>query len=140
LRARTYPLTLEETKAYIQQRLRIAGSNGNPIFDPEALVAVHRYSNGIPRVINLLCEHCLVSSFVDQQKLILPQVVETVARDFDMGDSVTSGPSNVSAPPVSAPGAEKFDLVEALRSLATLADRLRQPEEQEKDLPKEGKL
>jgi hypothetical protein len=42
----------------------------------------------------------------------------------------------MTAPPPSA-GPEKFDLVEALRSLATLADRLR---EEEKDLPKEGKL
>ena len=40
LRAKTHPLSLEETKAYIQQRLRIAGSNGQQIFDPEALLAV----------------------------------------------------------------------------------------------------
>jgi type II secretory pathway predicted ATPase ExeA len=141
LRSRTYPLTLEETKAYIQQRLRIAGSNGTPIFDPESMAAVYRYSNGIPRVINLLCEHCLVSAFVDQQKLILPAVVDAVARDFDMGDSVASGAMTATAPVTPAgAGGEKFDLVEALRSLATLADRLRQPEEQPKDLPKEGKL
>ena len=46
LRAKTHPLTLEETKAYVQQRLRIAGSNGQEIFDPEALVAIHRYAAG----------------------------------------------------------------------------------------------
>ncbi len=68
LRAKTHALTLDETKAYVQQRLRIAGSNGQQIFDPEALVAIHRYAAGIPRVINLICEHCLVSAFVDQQK------------------------------------------------------------------------
>jgi type II secretory pathway predicted ATPase ExeA len=134
LRARTHPLTLDETKAYVQQRLRIAGSNGHQIFDPEALVAVHRYASGIPRVINLLCEHCLVSAFVDQQKLVGPAVVDAVARDFDIGDSVASAAMTAPAPNA---GAEKFDLVEALRSLATLADHLRQPEE--KDLPKEGK-
>jgi hypothetical protein len=134
LRAKTHPLTLEETKAYVQQRLRIAGSNGQQIFDPEALVAIHRYANGIPRVINLLCEHCLVSAFVDQQKVIAPAVVDGVARDFDLGDGIAAG---VMTPPVPSAGPEKFDLVEALRSLATLADRLR---DEEKDLPKEGKL
>lgn len=134
LRAKTHPLTLDETRAYVQQRLRIAGSNGQQIFEPEAVATIHRYAMGIPRVINLLCEHCLVSAFVDQQKIIGPSVVEGVARDFDLGDNTTSG---AMAPPAPAPGAEKFDLVEALRSLATLADRLRQ---EEKDLPNERKL
>jgi len=136
LRAKTHALTPDETKAYVQQRLRIAGSNGQPIFEPEALAAIHRYALGIPRVINLLCEHCLVSAFVDQQKIIGPTVVDGVARDFDLGDNTTSG---TVIPPATAPNAEagKFDLVDALRSLATLADRLRQ---EEKDLPDERKL
>jgi len=125
-------LTLEETKAYVQQRLRIAGSNGQPIFDHEAVTSVHRYANGIPRVINLLCEHCLVSAFVDQQKVVGPDVVDNVARDFDLADGTTAGAMTV-APPSAGPG--KLDLVEALRSLATLADRLRE----EGDFPKEGK-
>ena len=136
LRAKTHPLTLEETKAYIQQRLRIAGSNGQQIFDPEAVIAIHRYASGIPRVINLLCEHCLVSAFVDQQKIILPAVVDGVARDFDLNDGIASAVMTV---PASTSSPEKFDLVEALRSLATLADRLREGDEP-KNLPKEGKL
>ena len=131
LRAKTHPLTLEETQAYVAQRLRIAGANGQPIFDPEAVTLVHRFSAGIPRVINLLCEHALVSTFVDQQKTVSPTVVEAVARDFDLdGNSV--------APPPQPEGAEKFDVVEALKTLATLADRLRRPEQEQ--LPKEGKL
>jgi type II secretory pathway predicted ATPase ExeA len=136
LRAKTHPLTLEESKAYVQQRLRIAGSNGQQVFEPEALLAIHRYANGIPRVINLLCEHCLVSAFVDQQKVIGPAVVDTVARDFDLSDCTASGAMMTPAPRM--PNPEGFDVVEALRSLATLADRLRQPREEE--LPKEGKI
>ena len=46
LRAKTHALTLDETKAYVQQRLRIAGSNGQQIFEPEALEAIHRYAFG----------------------------------------------------------------------------------------------
>jgi general secretion pathway protein A len=134
LRAKTHPLTLEETKAYVQQRLRIAGSDGRQIFEGDALNAIHKYSNGIPRVVNLLCEHCLVSAFVDQKATIQESIVDAVARDFDLSDSIASGAMTVPAPP--APGTEKFDLVEALRTLATLADRLRQSEQ---DLPKERK-
>jgi general secretion pathway protein A len=133
LRAKTHALTLDETKAYVQQRLRIAGSNGQQIFDPEALAAIHRYATGIPRVINLLCEHCLVSAFVDQQKLIGPAVVDAVARDFDLGENTSSAALTA---PASNASPDKFDLVEALRSLATLADRLKQPEE--KDHPTKG--
>ena len=134
LRARTHPLNLEETKSYINQRLRIAGSNGEPIFDGDATVAIFRYSLGIPRVINLLCEHCLVSGFVDQKKVIPAEVVDSVARDFDLADGNAAAAMMAPAPVPS----DKFDLVEALRTLATLADRLRQSEQQ--DLPKEGKL
>jgi general secretion pathway protein A len=134
LRAKTHALTLDETKAYVQQRLRIAGSNGQQIFEPEAVMSIHRYASGIPRVINLLCEHCLVSSFVDQQKTIGAAVVDGVARDFDLGDNTASG---ALTPPAPAASADKFDLVDALRSLATLADRLR---EEDKDLPDERKL
>jgi len=116
--------------------LRIAGSNGQQIFDPESLVAIHRYANGIPRVVNLLCEHCLVSGFVDQQKIIGPAVVDGVARDFDLSDSTVGGAMTAPAP--ASPTQEKFDVVEALRSLSNLADRLR--DEEDKDLPKERKL
>jgi general secretion pathway protein A len=135
LRAKTHAFNLEETKAYVQQRLRIAGCNGEPIFEPEAVMALYRYSIGIPRVINLLCEHCLVSGFVDQKKTVAAEIVDSVARDFDLSDGNAAAAMTPVAPPAAAP--EKFDLVEALRTLATLADRLRQSEQ---DLPKERKL
>jgi len=134
LRARTYPFTADETKAYVQQRLRIAGSDGREIFNPAALAAIHHSAAGIPRVINLICEHCLVSAFVDQQKVIGPAVVDAVARDFDLKDDPASG---AMAHPEQTTEPAKFDVAEALRSLATLAERLR---EEEKDLPRERKL
>jgi len=134
LRAKTHPFNQEETRSYVVQRLRIAGSNGEPIFDPEALVALYRYSVGIPRVINLLCEHCLVSAFVDQKKLVMADTVESVARDFDLSDG--SSAANVMTPVVPPSTPEKFDLVDALKTLATLADRLRQSEQ---ELTKERK-
>jgi len=125
LRARTHSLTLEETQAYIGQRLRIAGANGQSIFDAESMRAIHRYSNGIPRVVNLLCEHCLVSAFVDQKKQVTTELVDGVARDFDLEDNTTS---QVTATPPPAAASERFDLLEALKTLANVAERLRQHE------------
>jgi general secretion pathway protein A len=131
LRAKTHPLTLEETRAYIQQRLRIAGA-AQEIFEPEALITIHRYSLGIPRVVNLLCEHCLVSAFVDQQRVVGPGVVENVARDFDLTESTAAGAMTMPPPPDDN---DKIDLVETLRSLA-MSDRVRE----EDDFPKGRKL
>lgn len=54
LRSRTHALTLDETSAYIDQRLKIAGADGTAIFTHEATEIVFKYSKGIPRVINLL--------------------------------------------------------------------------------------
>lgn len=131
LRAKTHPLTADETRAYIQQRLRIAGANGQQIFEPEALVAIHRYSGGIPRVVNLICEHCLVSAFVDQQKLVTPNIVDAVARDFDLGDTRgAAAPQDPALP-------EKFDLMDALKTISNLADRLK---DSEREVSKEGKI
>src|SRR5438874_3263557 len=130
LRAKTHPLTAEEAKSYIHQRLRIAGSNGQQIFEPEALAAIHRYSGGIPRVVNLLCEHCLVSAFVDQQKTVAPGIVDAVARDFDLGDS------HGFTTPIPPPAQDKFDLMAALKTISNLAERLK---ESDRDVSKEGK-
>lgn len=134
LRAKTHPLSIEETRAYVQQRLRIAGATGPAIFEPDAINAIHRDSRGIPRVINLICEHCLVSAFVDQKKTVSVDIVDQVARDFDLRDEAAS--VETAAPPAVVGSTEKFDVAEALRSLATIAERLI---ESERDLAKERK-
>jgi len=133
LRAKTHPLTAEESRSYIHQRLRIAGSNGQRIFDPDALTAIHRYSGGIPRVVNLLCEHCLVSAFVDQQKTVSAAVVQAVARDFDLEGNHDVGPTSQVVP-------DKFDLMDALKTISTLTERLKESHREASEVSKEGKL
>jgi len=86
LRCKTAPLTKEQTYEYIQERLRIAGSNGEPIFTEQAKDTVHLYSLGVPRVINLLCEHSLVNAYAEQQRPIQPKIVEEVAREFQLDE------------------------------------------------------
>jgi len=86
LRCHTSPLTAEQTYEYIRERLRIAGADGAPVFSEKAEEAVHLYSMGIPRVVNLLCEHSLVNAFVDQQRPIGPKIVEDVAREFQLDE------------------------------------------------------
>jgi general secretion pathway protein A len=83
LRCKTSPLSKEQTHEYIVERLRIAGSSDGPIFSPEAVALVHKYSVGIPRVINLLCEHSLINAYVEQQRPISAKIVEDVAKEFE---------------------------------------------------------
>ena len=86
LRCRTTPLSEEQTGAYIAERLRIAGASGEPIFSAKTIETIHVYSLGIPRVINLLCEHSLVNGFVEQQRPIQPKIVEDVAHEFQLDE------------------------------------------------------
>jgi type II secretory pathway predicted ATPase ExeA len=86
LRCRTAALTLEETHDYIGARLHIAGANGKPIFAPEAVEDVHFYSRGIPRVVNLLCEHALINAYVDHVQPVPAHIIEEIAREFQFDD------------------------------------------------------
>lgn len=86
LRCKTAQLTKEETRDYISQRLKIAGASAESIFSPQALDTIHLYSMGIPRVINLLCEHSLVNAFVENQRPIQPKIIEAVAREFQLDE------------------------------------------------------
>jgi general secretion pathway protein A len=82
LRCKTAALTPKETRDYIRARLEIAGAAGRPIFSLEAVEAVHAYSRGIPRVMNLLCEHALINAYASNLRLVPARVVDEVAREF----------------------------------------------------------
>jgi type II secretory pathway predicted ATPase ExeA len=86
LRCKTSAFTKEQTHEYIVERLRIAGADAQPVFSREAMDAVYFYSLGIPRVINLLCEHSLVNAYVEQQRPVMPKTVEGVAREFQLDE------------------------------------------------------
>ncbi len=86
VRCKTTALSKEQTHQYITERLKTAGAGLEPIFSPQTMDTVHLYSLGIPRVINLLCEHSLVNAFVDHQRPIEPKTVEEVAREFQLDE------------------------------------------------------
>jgi type II secretory pathway predicted ATPase ExeA len=79
------PLTAEETQAYISERLRIAGAS-ELIIPPESAHLVHRYAKGIPRIINLVCEHSMINAYVDQVRPVPVQIVEAVGQELELAD------------------------------------------------------
>lgn len=125
LRSKTYPLSLEETCGYVRERLRIAGAaQPEGIFSEDALERVHFYSRGIPRIVNSLCEHALIGAYVDHVRPIGPDIIEDVAREFQLHEVDPTAP-----PPAKPDGnGESLRLMEALQNLAKLVDRLRTPE------------
>ena len=80
---RTEPLTVEQTGEYIIERLRLAGST-EPIFTAEAMQLIHQHSRGIPRLVNLVCEHSLILAYVEQLHQIPASLVAHVAADLDL--------------------------------------------------------
>ncbi len=80
---RTQALTESQTHAYVAERLRIAGASW-PLFSPEALGLIHRYSKGIPRLINLVCEHSLIMAYVEQARQVTAPIVESVATELEL--------------------------------------------------------
>jgi type II secretory pathway predicted ATPase ExeA len=89
LRAQLGPLDADETKGYIEQRLRIAGSdpNMNPLFSGTAVAAVYLHSRGFPRLINTICENALITAYARKLSAVTPDIIQDVARELrlDMG-------------------------------------------------------
>lgn len=73
-------LSLQETWKYIKHRLVVAG--GDPaLFDSAACAAIYYYSNGTPRLINVLCDTALVCGFADQINLITADLIHELVKE-----------------------------------------------------------
>jgi type II secretory pathway predicted ATPase ExeA len=122
---RTQPLTVDETTLYITERLRIAGAT-QAVLSPDAIQLIHRYSKGIPRVINLICEHALISAYVEQIKPIPARIIESVCTELDLAQQ----PFVIS--PVAMSGVLDDPLPTAmsntLKSIADATDPRKEPE------------
>ncbi len=76
------PMDREETQAYIEHRLRCAGSTGLPRFDSEAFDAIFQASGGVPRRINAHCDRLLLSGYLNGKSEFVRADVEDVAREI----------------------------------------------------------
>jgi general secretion pathway protein A len=78
------PLSREETRAYVVERLRIAGNPYDRIFDDDALDVVYRVSEGIPRLINLVCDSALLTGFARGKKTINAELIGDAIGDLEI--------------------------------------------------------
>ncbi len=77
-------LTSHETGEYIRWRLRIAGCSNENLFEPEAIKVVHRFSGGIPRIINNICDNALLTGFAEGSSTITTAIINVVVEVLDL--------------------------------------------------------
>jgi general secretion pathway protein A len=86
LRCHIGPLSPEETRLYIRHRLRVAGATDSGIFTDAAIQRITEYSEGTPRVVNIVCDHCLLSGFADSKRRIDTGVVDEAIEYLEEGE------------------------------------------------------
>ncbi|MBI4325154.1 MAG: AAA family ATPase [Chloroflexi bacterium] len=77
------PLRLAEVGQYVQHRLEISGAKGAPYFSGGALWRIYRYSQGLPRLVNAVCDKCLLAGFVQQRDRIDYSAVGLAIRELE---------------------------------------------------------
>lgn len=101
------PMDVAETAGYVEHRLKCAGATEWPKFAPDALEAVFKASNGIPRRINALCDRLLLSGYLNEKREFSAADVDEVAKEIleeTEGRNVPASPSPVMPAPVQSIG------------------------------------
>ena len=76
-------LSRDEVEQYIVHRLEVAGNAAAVQFVPESFDAIFRYSRGIPRLINIICDFLMLSAFADETSMISVDMIQDVIGDLD---------------------------------------------------------
>ncbi len=76
------PLTVSETKDYILHRLKLAGWRRDPMFSEGAFVKIHEFTEGVPRIINTLCDRLLLFAYLEELHEVDEKVVDTVVDEI----------------------------------------------------------
>ena len=73
----------DEVRNYIEHRLKVAGSPGNIAFSPESINGIYNYSNGIPRVINVVCDKALLLGYVQGTRFIDGDITQRSVEEIE---------------------------------------------------------
>lgn len=99
------PLGAAETRGYIEHRLQLVGWQDRPHFDGDAFGAIHRWTGGVPRRINLLCNRLLLDCFLAGREAIDAAQVDGVAREIRAEMGETGGEPPMPEPEAKVPPA-----------------------------------
>lgn len=82
LRFHIKALNRSETKDYIEHRLKIAGAQNAGLFPAETIPLIHRYTGGVPRLINILCDTALTAAFAEHIPLITTKLIKVALKEL----------------------------------------------------------
>ncbi|MEO6664262.1 MAG: XrtA/PEP-CTERM system-associated ATPase [Rubrivivax sp.] len=82
------PLDPDETRGYIEHRLKCAGADGKPSFDDGVFGAIHEATHGIPRRVNAVCDRLLLAGFLNGRSHLTGDDVAEVVREFEQENEV----------------------------------------------------
>jgi general secretion pathway protein A len=84
VRCRLAPLRSDEVALYIHSRLQTVGYAGQELFDLESVEQIARYSQGIPRLINVICDNALLITYATSKSKVSAKIIDEVARDLQI--------------------------------------------------------
>jgi general secretion pathway protein A len=78
VRCHLAPMDMRDTAEYIRHRLKVSGSRVTGLFSPGAVKRIYRFSRGVPRLVNIICEHALVMAWTQENSRVTPAIVARV--------------------------------------------------------------
>ena len=76
-------MTVEESRGYIDHRLKLVGSSTSKTFTPKAISIIIQHSKGIPRAINIVCDNALLNGFSESKKIIDEKIIREVVKNLE---------------------------------------------------------
>lgn len=118
------PMDREETRSYIEHRLRKVGWDNRPHFDDDAFDEIYQWTSGIPRRINLLCNRILLATFLAEGNEITAADVARIALEIraEIGEATLSPPPLMGSPQAQLSTAPAALAAPAHLSMPTLTD------------------
>lgn len=77
------PMNEQETGQYIEHRLKMAGWENNLLFSPDAVRRIYNYAQGVPRLINSICDISLLAGYVASASVINPKCVSKAIKQLE---------------------------------------------------------
>jgi len=125
LRSHLLPLSSEETKGYMERRLQLAGCPyPSALFPPETVAAIYQHSQGLPRLINTICENALIAAYARQMRSVSPDIIDDIATDFRLG---------IQTPALESGNSVEVDARKAAQTLLQLYAHLQSEQKREEE-------
>jgi len=90
LRFHVGPLDPRETREYIDHRLAVAGRSPNDLFSPDTFEFLYRFTGGVPRLINTLCDTALLCAFADEKPVVRGDDILTAVAELNWKEQTSS--------------------------------------------------